>query len=227
MIVGMKFYISDLALGLLVIFYLPVVLWALWKILRTKAIAGWRKAAILVATVLLAYAIPLGDVTIHSLGMRVACEKAGLHVYKQVAVEGYIDSNTSPDILAKDHERYPYRFFEFPTSQGKFKHHEHMPDGSVVTTVRDQPEAEYEIIWDYPRSLPGLHVGSIAHVYVRHRASGEILGERLILGPRHGWIDRIVLLGWFGQGLPGCPVGMPTYANLVQQILLPKLKADR
>jgi hypothetical protein len=229
-IFGMKFYISDLALVLLAVFYLPLVLWALWKIVRTKAVTGWRKGVVFVIAVLAAYAIPLGDVTINSLGMRDACKRAGLHVYRQVAVEGYIDSNTSADMLAKHHEYYPYRFFEYPTSKGGFKHHERLPDGSVVTTVREQPEAEYEVVDDNPRSLPGLRVGNIARGQVRHLKSGEVLGEWLTLGPRHGWIDGIVLLGWFGQGLPGCTQSFEQKRQLAfweQQVLLPKLKTDR
>ena len=224
---GLKLYISDLALGLLGLFYLPLVLWALWKILRAKTLAGWRKPAAFIAAVLAAYAIPLGDVTINSLGMREACERAGLHVYRQVAVEGYIGSMVSKDMLGKDHEYYPYRFLEARTAQGKFAHLERMPDGSVVTTVRDQPEAEYEIVNDHPSALPGLRVGSIARIQVLHRQSGEVLGEWLTLGPRHGWVDRIVLLGWFGQGLPGCSVKKLPYFDLVQQILPSKLKIDR
>lgn len=223
----MKLYISDLALVFLAVFYLPPVLWAFWKIGRARSITGWRKAAVFIAAALVAYAIPLGDVTINSIWMQEACEKVGLHVYRQVAVEGYIDSITSSDMLTREHERHPYRFLESKTLQGKFNRYERMPDGSVVTTVRDQPEAEYEIIHDNPRGLPGLRVGNIARIQVRHRKSDEVLGEWLTLGPRHGWIDRIVLLGWFGQGLPGCSVKKPSYSNLVQQILPSKLKADR
>jgi len=61
----MKLYITAPSLFVLIVFYLPVVLWVLRRIWRSPRLKGAAKAGLLILTLLLAYAIPLGDVTVN------------------------------------------------------------------------------------------------------------------------------------------------------------------
>jgi len=85
----MKLYITAMSLFVLAVFYLPVVFWLLRRLWRSPRWPGMKKVGILFVAILLAYAIPLGDVTINSLAMAKVCPGAGLHIYKTVEVEGF------------------------------------------------------------------------------------------------------------------------------------------
>ena len=96
-----KLYLG-LAAPLLLFLYLLLVLFGLVELVTRKW--RWRvKAPVLLAYLLLAYAVPLGDVTQHSMAMAKVCGKAGLHVYRTVKVEGF--SKNPGSGLAFDHFR--------------------------------------------------------------------------------------------------------------------------
>ncbi len=146
----MKLYITDMSLFVLAVFYLPLVLWLLWKVLRQHM--HWANKVVLATlTLMLAYAIPLGDVTVNSIAMAKACPSAGLHIYKTVEVDGFIGRYDVRD--------RPYRFIEFPTLRADhssyWKRSEKHPDGSISAIELTQPTAEYEVLfgeWRYDES---------------------------------------------------------------------------
>jgi hypothetical protein len=206
----MKLYISDLAAYLLLLFYLPLALGALWKLARWHGLSGWRKGSALLVGVLLAYAIPLGDVTLNSITMERVCQRAGLHVYRKVVVDGYLDRHNLPANI----DAYGYRFVEIPqsrlqrdrfvTEDKAYVRYERDPDGRVVRHEVEVPISEYEVLRDHVSPVPNERLRSQVHTYVRNRVTGEVLGEQFSFHPMHGWIDRLTLNRWFGGSLAGC-----------------------
>ncbi|MES9879787.1 MAG: hypothetical protein ABW185_02800, partial [Sedimenticola sp.] len=175
------------------------------------------------------YVIPFGDVTLNSMAMERACPQAGLHVYKKVEVDGYLDSNAVP----RDMERHGYRFMETYVIGGGYARYDLQDDGSIIETLMDEPTAEYEVIYEkYSRTLDGtfrrLYSGRESSVYkgkegidemplvggrrygsserwhVRNRITKEVVGEWITFSPLHGWLDRIFLNRLFGATLSGC-----------------------
>jgi hypothetical protein len=216
----MKLYITDLSLFVLIIFYLPFVLLVLWRVLR-KSLPFGRKMGMAALIVVIAYAIPLGDVTINSIAMAKVCPSAGLHIYRTVEVEGYLTDIGDGDILKK----HPYRFIERPqlNVDGTYDwiHYEKQPDGTVFYGRLDQPTAEYEVAYEQWHVDKKRGVESSAYV-VRNRLSGEVLAERNLFNPLPGWLDKILVYRWFGiGGRDGCH-GAPSAGIDESMILIPK-----
>ena len=215
----MKLYMTSLSAWVLIIFYLPLVLFVLWKIVR-KPLSTGKKSLALILFLILAYAIPLGDVTLNSIAMAQVCPSAGLHVYKTVEVEGYLTEMGDGELLNK----YPYKFIEAPEHlvDGSYRwwHYEKQPDGKIVITKLTQPKSDYEFVYvdwhiDKKRSVEAS--GRI----IRNRSSGEILAERNFFNPISGWVDRVLVYRWFGYGgREGCH-GTPAN-GFESQVLIPK-----
>lgn len=88
-----------------------------------------------------------------------ACKDAGVKVYRQVEVEGYLDSQTprkrkSIDIGIYDapkpveFELQGYRYFEEELVEGGVSHHERV-DGQLMVSILDRPTASYRIVYHY------------------------------------------------------------------------------
>lgn len=196
----MKLYISDLAVWILLLFYLPLVVVVLWRIIYRLEVPWLKKSMMLTAVIVIACVIPLADVFLNSLAMHKVCSKAGLHIFKEIRVDGYLDSSGGADTL----KSHPYRFTEVPDYNGKITHYERQPNGEIVSTILDQPTAEYEVVYDDIAPVPDLGVRVMHRWWVRNRLTGEAVGEKLSFAPMHGWVDRLTLNRWFGVGLPGC-----------------------
>lgn len=193
----------------------------MWRIWRSPRWRGAGKTGILIITLLLAYVIPLGDVTVNSMAMVKVCPSAGLHIYKTVEVEGYITYLGDGGILKK----YPYQFIE--TRQRKangtyfWSHYERKAGNEISRKQLDQPTAEYEVAlveWHVDKSQG---VEARAEV-IRNRITGEALAERIMFNPLPGWLDQILVVRWFGaggrHGCWGAPMGMIDTAK----VLIPK-----
>lgn len=212
----MKLYITNLSLWVLILFYAPLVLWVMWRIWRMPRLRGAKKALALLSAALLAYAIPLGDVTVNSIAMEKACPSAGLHIYKTAEVEGFIGRYSLRDI--------PYRFVEFPKQRvdgtDYWIRYERNPDGSISEKSLDIPTAEYEIVYEQWHVDRGRKVET-SRYFVRNRLSGELLAEWNLFNPIPGWLDRNFVIRWFGSGgRDGCH-GKPAY-GFEPQVLIPK-----
>jgi len=161
----------------------------------------------MLATVL-AYVIPLGDVTINSLAMAKVCPTAGLHIYKTVEVEGYIDSGSELTL-----RQSPYKFIESPQFQinqtYRWKRFEKQPDGSISVKELLQPTAEYEVLMGntYAKFNGYERAGYDQNTHtekdrwlIRNRLTGEVLAEWLFYRALPGWVDRVLVYRWFGTG---------------------------
>lgn len=197
---GMKLYISDLSIGMLLVLYLPLALWLLWRVSRSTAVTRKIKLIVIPVLLVLAAVMPIWDVVVNSLAMEKVCPTAGLHVYKKVRVDGYYDTGSGPRQI----EEYGYRYIETKQPGGKVAHYERQQDGSIKRTELEQPTAEYEVVYESRSPVPELGVRSMQRWHVRHRETGEVVGEWLAFSPMHGWVDRYLLNRWFGVGLRGC-----------------------
>lgn len=228
MIAGVKFYISDLSICLVAIVWLPFVLWVLLKVTRSRRLSCWGKSLGLVVAMIVAYVIPFGDVTLNSIAMNRVCPQAGLHIYKRVEVDGYLDSRNSDESITK----YGYIFAESPKSgfkNGKFEkavtyiHWERNESGQIIRSELNHPISNFEILSNDLSLDPNERLGSKGRIYVRNRNTGEVLGEWLSFHPMHGWIDRLTLNRWFGASLPGCNGDvLAIYSNWRFEILPPR-----
>lgn len=182
----MKLYLG-LAGPLLLYVYLPLALIGL-AILIAKAKRWKTRAWAIPLYLILAYAIPLGDVTWHSWNMSKVCPKAGLHVYRTVVVDGFIpEQSVSRDLL----ERYPYRFVETRPRKNKndtvFRIER--VDGQIVEIDGTQPIAEWEYVrdpFDYPDKILGV---TVDREVIRNRRTGEAIAEDFSFKAWRGWID--------------------------------------
>jgi hypothetical protein len=204
-----------MSLAVLAVLYLPLVLWMLWKILK-QPMPVVKKVAITMLVMMLAYVVPLGDVTINSMAMAKACPSAGLHIYKTVEVNGY-----SGDIGGRDTlDRYPYRFIETTRPGGQIVHYEKGLDGPISVRLLEQPTAEYEVVsvqWHFDNER-NVETSSYS---IRNRITRQILAEYPVFKPLPGWVDRLLVYRWFGSGgRQGC-FGAPA-DNFIQQVLIPK-----
>lgn len=211
----MKFYISDLSVWLLLIFYLPLVIWVLYRVVTSPNVAELKKVAAIGVTLILAYAIPLGDVTLNSIAMAKVCPNAGVHIYKKVYVDGYFYEGYAEEPFKKS----PYRFIE-AREPGKetITRVERVGDKFVKTEL-SAPTAEYEYLskgWTEDRQA---RVGRLRYAVI-NRNTGEVLAERLLFNPFMGWVDSYLLGALFGVGLQGCH-GNPSH-SIAGEVLLPK-----
>ena len=182
----MKFYIG-LAAPLLLYVYLPLAAIGLLVLLAKVETWKTRRWAIPLYLVL-AYVIPMGDVTWHSWNMVKACPKAGLHVYRTVVVDGFVpEQSISKDFL----ERYPYRFIETRprTNKNGTVFRIERVNGQIVEIDGAQPLAEWEYVrepFDYPDKSLGV---TVDREVIQNRRTGEVVAEDFSFTAWRGWVD--------------------------------------
>lgn len=228
----MKLYITAISVFVLIIFYVPIVIW-LWRKIIKMPITITKKIALSVLFFIVAYLIPLGDVTYNSFAMAKVCPTAGLHIYKTVEVDGYLGLASKEDL-----KRYSYRFMEGIAPGGEVVRYEKNSDDVIITRVIPQPTAEYEVLTPngYAKSngfeLSGYskktHTETSRWV-IRNKITNEILAEWLFFSALPGWLDRILVYRWFGYG--GSALSCTSHSDFSvwpQTILFPKnLQNDR
>ncbi len=212
----MKLYISGVSVIVLIVFYLPLVIWIMRRIWGGNLQSG-AKASAMILVAIVAYIIPLGDVTVNSVAMAKVCPTAGLHIYKTVEVEGYAGM-VSGDIL----KRYPYSFVE-NESYGKWVRWE-WQDNEIKLIRGVSPKSEYEITSDTWHPDPQKRVEVMRDI-IRHRMTGEILADDLKYQPLPSWIDRLFLFSWAGYWSPGNCGSKQNIYQIVHQVLLPKTQS--
>lgn len=195
----MKLYITEAPIFVLLIFYLPIVLFILWRIARSKRFGKIAKAVVIPVFLIIAYVIPLGDVTLNSLAMAKVCPKAGLHVYKQVKVEGYFDPSGS----SEDLKRLGYRYIEYARFGEKPIRLERSSDGTIKKIQLENITAEYEVVYEASKIDDAIRAKQ-SRYWIRNRITGESLGEWLVYGALPGWLDRFLVIRWFGGSMGGC-----------------------
>lgn len=189
----MKLYISFLSVLALVVLYLPLATWVIWRLIRRSGYQGFRAATLGAACLAIAAAIPLADVVIHSRNMAKACQQAGLHIYRKVQVDGYYDPDQSQEVLS----RHAYRFIEYGARYVQVYRVERQVDGSFVKFRLKEPTAEYEIDYESNTTDSGRGVNRLRW-WAKNRITGDVIGEYLGFSPYYGWVDRYLVQRWFG-----------------------------
>ena len=183
----MKLYIG-LAGPVLLIFYLPLVLIGL--LVLVSKVWRWKKRYWAIPLYLiLAYLIPLGDVTWHSWKMSKVCDQAGLHVYRTVVVGGFQGQYADRDTM-KEH---PYVFVESTPYPGEesVNRFERRGDEIICTKV-PKATAEWEIVQDrlfYNDRVLGVVVNGKV---IRNRHTGEIIAKYRHYTALKGWVDALI-----------------------------------
>lgn len=219
----MKLYINEISVLVLIIFYLPIVIWALRKIWASH-LHGLTKLFAMFSAYVMAYLIPLGDVTYNSIAMAKLCPIAGMRIYKTVKVEGYLTDLGDGDILKK----YPYQYIETKTYQTKpdrslyYRKYEKQSDGTITSRLIDQPTAEYEVRRRGLRYDQTIHAEKASWV-IENRITKEIIAEWLFFRALPGWLDRVLVYRWFGYGGSALScTSRSDFSSWEQKVLLPK-----
>lgn len=178
---------------LLLYFYVPLALIGLLLLYRKFKPRKTRAWAVPLY-VLVAYAIPLGDVTLHSWSMAKVCPKAGLHIYRTVVVDGFMPGGEG-DI------KRGYRFMESHSgTDGTVTRWEKTTAGiNRLDNVPAKSEWEERIDGPEPDSKFGV---TVTHEYIQHRMTKEIIAERWRFSAWRGWIDA-----WIGSLIDNSPGG--------------------
>lgn len=208
----MKLYIG-LAGPVLLIFYLPLVLIGL--LVLVSKVWRWKKRYWAIPLYLiLAYLIPLGDVTWHSWKMNKACQKAGLHIYRTVVVDGFTPAG--PDYINK----LGYRFVEgkIDPSTGLTTRWEKTASGYIQRFDNVQPKSEWELISNIAAADQELGVDK-THSFIQNRISKEIIAERSFFSAWRGWVD-ILIGSVIDNGAGSCDGGLVILAS-IDKILIP------
>jgi len=208
----MKLYIG-LAGPLLLFVYLPLVLIGLVALFRK--VKQWKTRAWAIPLYLiLAYVIPLGDVTWHSWNMSKVCPKAGLHVYRTVMVDGFMPGSEYAV------QKRGYRFAEgtIDTKTGLVTRWEKTETG--VQRLDGVPsKSEWELISTI--ATPDYKLGvSKTYEAIQNRFAKEVIAERKVFLAWRGWIDA-----WIGSvidnSVGGCDGGSRMLRDSIEKILIP------
>ena len=153
-----------------------------------------------------------------------ACKDAGVKVYRQVEVEGYLDSQTpkkrkSIDIGSYDipqpmeFELQGYRFYEEKLIEGGVSHHERV-NGQLVLSILEHPTARYSVAFHYqptPYQIEepiGWKLEKIERQVVDIK-TGEILGRDVIIKRVLPTYEALIAR-FFGPPIVICPSFKPT-----------------
>ncbi|MBK9160739.1 MAG: hypothetical protein IPM27_04130 [Nitrosomonadales bacterium] len=159
----MNYQIGIVGAGIIAVYSALVLLLIVWPLGKLLKRFSWRWRVIgPVAFVLLA--APWAEEYWIARNFELACKDAGVHVYKRVEVEGFVDatgtssrpekSSAEPKLLYNDAprllewDRDGYGFKEYLLSDGRAWHVERHPDG-VYYTVLNRPTARYHYKYAY------------------------------------------------------------------------------
>ena len=212
----MKLYIG-LAGPLLLFVYLPLVLIGLAVLFRK--VKQWKTRAWAIPLYLiLAYAIPLGDVTLHSWNMSKVCPKAGLHVYRTVVVDGFMPGG---EYTVRERG---YRFAE--SAQGRID----VKTGLFLVTRWEKTESGVQRLDGVPSKSEWELISTIAtpdyklgvsktYEAIQNRFTKEVIAERKVFLAWRGWIDA-----WIGSvidnSVGGCDGGSRMLRDSIEIILI-------
>lgn len=180
----MKLYIG-LAEPLLLIVWLPLVFIGL--VILVFKIKTWPTRVLVIPLYLvIAYIIPLGDVTLNSWNMAKACPNAGLHIYRTVVVDGYFGEYTSDLVLKK----YPYSYVEWREFDDSRNIKQFVMDGGrIIEKTVAKPLSEWGIFKDKFDSSDKTLKVVIDRVVVKSLKTNEIIAEEVSYTAWRGWLD--------------------------------------
>ncbi len=207
----MKLYIG-LAAYVLLFIYLPLALIGL-VILLFKVKTWKTRAWAIPLYLILAYAIPLGDVTWHSWNMAKVCPKAGLHVYRTVVVDGFMP--VSEEYV----KQKPYRFAETRVDKAGLVTRWERTTSGIQKLDHVVPKSEW--ILESGISIPDYELGvSKTHEFIQNRLSKEVIAERWFFSAWYSWVD-ILIGSTIDNSAGSCNGGSQLILASIEKILIP------
>ena len=209
----MKLYLG-LAGPLLLITWLPLALTG-FVVLCIKVWRWRRRYWAIPLYLVLAYLIPLGDVTWHSWNMAKVCPKAGLHVYRTVVVDGFTPSS---EYTLRERG---YRFTEgrIDPSTGLTTRWEKTASGDILRFDKILPKSEWEEVSG--TALPDKRLGvNVTHEFVRNRITDEVIAERWFFSAWRGWVDALIG-SVIDNSVGSCNGGAYLIYDSIDKILIP------
>ena len=215
----------TVAVGFLMLLWLTIRHWKNWKFVITP-----------LAVIFLI--LPWVDEVWIAWHFHELCKDAGVHVYKKVKVEGFLDdthratTNFAYDTmlrnqkLIEDFKKDGYAFRENMFKDGRVSHRELVDDG-VKRTIIDQPQARYIYKYSANNKDAGLQLEKQEWVVV-DSATGEVLGRDTTFKRYPSWFDGLWLRYIIGAHPTICkgpydePEKQKRDGQLYKHVLIPK-----
>ena len=197
--------ISIFGIAIIAIFYTvgAVILVTLNRLLRSNR---WRRLVIAPLAVLVV-AAPWADELWIAWSFSELCKDAGVHVARNVEVDGYYDSTSEthrdpPSTQGiREYEKGGYRFYE-RKSRDKYVVRERV-HGEWRTSIHDRPTARYHYKKVRDDADIGYQLEAIEYVVVDSQ-SGDVIGRNVIYKRYPGWVNTL-WVRYFGSGMTMCP----------------------
>ncbi|TNF92100.1 MAG: hypothetical protein EP297_14065, partial [Gammaproteobacteria bacterium] len=161
----MTIQFSIISYIIIAVFYLlsAGVLAMLWQVLRF--LPGSKIVFWVLATVVTA--LPWADEVWIAYHFNDACKDAGIHVKRQVVVDGFYKASTNDpsdeNKIIDEPERFQryvnegFRYKEVRTREGKVRHRE-VKDGIIEQTILDKPESRYHLVHTHNHTKIGYQL---------------------------------------------------------------------
>ena len=197
----MTLQFSIVSYFLMGIFYTVVVgfLTLLWLTIRR-----WKNWKFVITSLAVIFLIlPWVDEVWIAWHFQKLCKDAGVHVYRQVKTDGYLNENIkiSPGAAYDTVVTYPqsieqfqkqgYSFTEAIVTDGRISHEEFI-DGVLKITILDQPQARYIYKYSANNEDAGLQLEKQEWVVVDSE-TGEVLGRDTTFKRYPGWLNGLWL----------------------------------
>lgn len=219
-------------IGVIVIaLYSWVIVLVFWGIGRLLAIlsswlfgyslARWVQWVLLSPLVLVLLSLPWLEEAFISRNFNEACQDAGVKIYRQVEVEGYVDATSQrprktvkPGLKKMDlkslqsFDRFGYSFIEHMLDDGGVSRVERHPEG-LIFILLERPSARYHVVYAYLKGKYeteepiGWKLKKIERRVIDGQ-TGEILGRDTII-KRVFPFHEALLAGLFGPPIVMCP----------------------
>ncbi len=199
---------------IIVVFYAlaATVLLFAWLWLRR----WWSWRLVIVPVALAALIAPWADEVWIAWRFGQLCKDAGVHVYRQVEADGYLNatsespySNLKPVLVVKPSEvarfdKEGFKFVEYLLQGGKVWRTERVPEG-LWRNMSDHPKARYHYKFADPRQeVPiGLKIEK-REVLVVDAQTNDVIAREIGYNRYPAWVQRL-WIGSFGSGLVQCP----------------------
>ena len=211
---------------LLFYYYSPIILYYSGIVIVVGVIAAlvwsarhkygaWQKAGVVLATLLVIYAVPFGDHTLGEIKKHQLCKELGSTKIYQVVenVEGFMWARSGGQ-GNPPHTTYGYTFSEESDLNSRIYRYTKRPDGSVDSQIAKESQARY-VARSAPYEDIGLHHSARKFTIVDVRDNKVLATHGLVA--YHG--------GWLGFGSVTCPHERFDAIAFLQQVLKPgKLK---
>lgn len=207
----MELMLFVFAIGYLVIVLIGVVVALMWSIRRKFGFL--KTTGVVLATLLIIYAIPFGDHTLGEIKKYQLCrEHGGTKIFKMVEnVEGFMWARIGEQ-SKPPYTTYGYNFYETSNPDGRVFRYTKRSDGSVDGQIVNESQARYVVRSD--RKEIGAH--TIRSFIIFDKQNNRPLAKHDTVAYRGGWL---------GLGSVVCPYNAnePFQAmNFLSRVLSPR-----